>query len=149
MTILHRPRHDVKRRVSSSIPLFVAGRPKPVAFVDPRTKTLYKTVSEKHLLTRPRAIAFDVSVLHDAVEAGAVVIRVTHAETGRVLTTTIDTFRTVGFKVNRGFGLQWALALDAWSVDGAQPERERLAEIAAAKVAAADVQQLGLFGGAV
>lgn len=146
--MIHPSERAVKSRgSSSSIPLYVAGRDKPVAYVDPYTKILYKQVAEKHMLLRPRAIAFDVSVLHAAEKHGAVYIRVTHAETGRVMTCTVETFRELGFAVRRGFGNQWALALDAWSVDGQQPERDRQAEVQAAKAATAEMQQLDMFGG--
>lgn len=41
-------------------PLFVSGRPKPVAYFAPQTRTLQKGCDfSKHLFKQPRAIAFD------------------------------------------------------------------------------------------
>lgn len=79
---------------------------------DTFTKSIRGSV---HFLRRPPAIAFDVSTIDQAAEAGAVRVRVVDSETGTVYQTTIDHIREKGFTFNRGFGEQIALTLEGWT----------------------------------
>lgn len=81
-------------------------------------ETFYKTIlGSKHLLRRPRAIAFDVSTLEDAEEAGARFVDVKDNETGTIYRTHIKMIWLHGFKLNRGFGDQQALPLEYWLIN--------------------------------
>lgn len=88
--------------------------------------------ASKHFLRRPRAIAFDVSTLHDAEQAGARRVEVKDTETGRVYQLPLSTVWAKGWRFNRGFGEQWGVHLDHWFRPG-----EQVAE------------QPSLFGGAL
>ncbi len=110
-------------------PLFVPGRPKAVAFFNPHTRTLQKGIDfTKHLVLKPRAIAFDAAVLSQAERLGAQHVQVKNITTGDIWTITFDDFRRYQFSVNRGFGLQYATELGRWQRND-QPselgERER------------------------
>jgi hypothetical protein len=75
--------------------------------------TLYKTIKPEHFLRRPPAIAFDVSVLDQAIKAGAVKVIVTDS-TGTKYKANIEHIRKAGFYFNRGFGDQVGLLLSGW-----------------------------------
>ena len=79
-------------------------------------------VGSKHLLREPRAIAFDVSSLEDAQNAGAQMVRVRDTETEITYQTAISTIWKRGFQFDRGWGEQIALPLDKWSQPG-QPQQ--------------------------
>lgn len=109
-------RKQAFRNNRSYIPLFVSGRPKPVAWLDGRV--LRKQIQPNHLLNRPRAIAFDAALLAEAEAQGATTLRV---ECGRDrFEASLVTFRAHAFAVNRGFGAQLALELGWWSVNGSE-----------------------------
>lgn len=98
-----------------SIPIFVG--PRVVGHV--RGDVFEKRVSAaKHFLRKPPAIAFDVSTLADAEQAGAVSVAVTDTDSGRVYCATLAYICAYGFRVSRGFGEQRALALHRWQVCG-------------------------------
>jgi len=97
---------------------------KAVGYV--RGDTFYKTVSaSKHFLTTPPGIGFDVDTLDAAERNGARFVQVTDRESGTMYRATLQQIRRKGFRVNRGFGVQLALALKEWSVNGA-PLAEQL-----------------------
>lgn len=126
---------------NQTVPLFVTGRPNPVAYFATQTRTLQKGIDfTKHIVRQPRAIAFDADVLAQAEKLGAQHIQVKDITTNDIWTITFADFRRYQFSVNRGFGLQYAAALDHWSRNGEQSEYNRRAE---AKAAA--VEQLALF----
>lgn len=133
------------------IPLYVAGRPKPVAGVSVRPDgliELHKWIrGSVHLTTSPRGIAFDADLYRYACELGAQVIRVKDIETGSVYTTDVDTFGRYAFTQNRAFGVQKFLRLQHWSVDGAPPAYTPPEVKAQAAQPQAEDLQLGLFGG--
>lgn len=115
---------------NSTQPLFVSGRPRPVAYLDLRSKTLQKGIDfDTQLLRQPRAIAFDADILTQAEKLGASQIRVKDITTNDIWTISFADFRRYQFSVNRGFGLQYAVELGRWQRNG-QPselaERERL-----------------------
>jgi hypothetical protein len=93
-----------------------------------RGDVLQKTITNRGMLRRPDAIAFDVVVLDQAERLGAAQISVTNTDTHQTYQCTIADFRAHGFAVNRGFGEQWALALNRWNTGAddamrvAQPE---------------------------
>lgn len=70
-----------------------------------------------HFLRSPRAIAFDVSTLHDAESAGARFVEITDSETGRKYRAALSTVWAKGWAFNRGFGEQWGVPLGAWNRD--------------------------------
>jgi hypothetical protein len=102
-----------------------------------------KSISgSKHILRRPRAIAFDRVTLRDAAAAGATRVEVLDRETGIVYCATLATFDALSFPVMRG-GDQVGLHLDHWSINGNAP-------VAMAKAAQTNQEraklQLSLFG---
>ncbi len=107
--------------------------------------TFYKKIrASKHMLRSPRAIAFDQSALRDATQAGATLARVIDRETGNAYTATLDRIREKGAPLSRGYGLQWYLTLDYWSVNGAKPVADQRAAQTNKEIAEL---QLGLFAG--
>ena len=107
--------------------------------------TFYKTLrASVHFLKRPLAIAFDISTLFDAQEAGASKVEVTDAETGRVYVANIDDILRDGRRFNRGFGDQIYFLLSRWRSPDA-PEQLSLFD-APPDEAAGDVRE-GLAAG--
>jgi len=68
-----------------------------------------------HFLRKPPAIAFDVSTINQATEAGAVRVKVIDKESGTVYQATLEHIKEKGFTLNRGYGEQIALILEGWS----------------------------------
>jgi hypothetical protein len=124
-----------------STPVFCNGR--PVGQVS--DGVFRKTVrSSRHFLRQPRAICFDRSTLHDAEAAGATLVQVYDADDKDTYAAEIATVWAHCFPVLRGHGDQVGLALDWWSINGAQP----LAERRAAETNRERCElQLGLFAG--
>jgi hypothetical protein len=92
-----------------------------------RGGTFYKTArASVHFLRRPAGIALDLGSLADAEDAGARYVEIFDRETGRHYHAAISTIRARGFELDRGFGRQVALPLDAWARD-AEPAGEQLA----------------------
>ena len=121
--------HPASSATVATQPLFVSGRPKPVAYFAPQTHTLQKGIDfDTQLLRQPRAIAFDSDILAQAEALAASQIRVKDLQGGDVWTISFVDFRRYQFSVNRGFGAQLAVELGRWSRNG-QPselaERER------------------------
>lgn len=106
--------------------------------------TFHKEIQgSRHMLRTPRAIAFDLSTLRDAAHAGATSARVVDTETGTVYTATMKRIREYGGELNRGFGRQWFLTLNHWSIHGETPHFDARS---ASQRAKADNPQLNLFG---
>lgn len=106
-----------------SIPLYVGGK----AVYRVRGRVLTKRVRADHLLTKPPAIAFDISILDQAEAMGATLAEVTH-EDGRVFRASLAMIQQHGFRRQHpGYGAQVGLPLEFWSVDGRPPEREPVA----------------------
>ena len=125
----------------SRIPLYVAGRANPVAFV--RGDLLEKGIRPEHILRKPPgAIAFAETVLQEAARLGVKSIKVTDTATGTVYRCTFADFDRYRVIVNRGFGRQWALERGRWSINGAKSEHQAREEAQAAQGT-----QLALFEG--
>lgn len=122
-------------------PLFVSGRPKPVAYYDPRTKTLQKNIDfSKHLVLTPRAIAFDANVLAQAEKLGTQHIRVVDITTNDIWTISFADFQRYQFSVNRGYGAQFAVELGRWNRNGQPSELAQREQLQANKAS-----QLSMF----
>jgi hypothetical protein len=77
--------------------------------------TFFKTVrGSRHFLRKPRAIAFDLSTLFDAIDAGAAMVEVTDSESGKVYTARIDDILRDGKRFDRGYGKQIFYLLSRW-----------------------------------
>jgi len=127
--------------VRDNTPIYVSGRDKPIGYVSGRT--FFKTITgSKHLLQRPKAIAFDRSTLDDAERAGATQVSVRDVETGSIYIAPIADIRRFGFPVLRGYGNQVALSLDYYAINGQPPAAAQRA--AETNKAIAELQ-LGLF----
>ena len=114
--------HSARAVKDNSTPIFVNGR--VVGRVEDGVfrKRLRASV---HFLKRPPAIAFDVSTLFDAQNAGATRVEVTDVETGRVYVARIDDILRDGRRFNRGFGDQVYYLLTRWRAPDA-PEQMSL-----------------------
>jgi hypothetical protein len=128
------------RRNSNQTPIYIAQRVIGVVAGD----TFHKTITgSKHILRRPRAIAFDRCTLRDAAAAGATCAAILDRETGATYTISFETIDRHSFPVHRGHGDQVAVTLEHWSVNGATPA-------AVAKAAQTNQErkelQLSLFG---
>lgn len=87
---------------------------------DVRGDTFYKTLSaSRHFLRMPPSIGFDMDTLNAAERNGARIVQVTDKDSGKIYRALIYTIRRRGFTVNRGYGLQLALRLKFWSLNGA------------------------------
>ena len=84
--------------------------------------------SSKHMLLKPKGIAWDFSVLERARKDGLKKSRVYDKETGNEYEATIEDFFRYGVRINRGFGEQIVLPLKYWQkkVKG-QPSPSQLA----------------------
>lgn len=125
-----------------STPVYLRGSTKVVGYVS-AGRFLKTIVGSKHMLRKPQAIAFDVSTLDDAQAGGAVSVQVTDSETGKTYRAEINTIRTKGFPVVRGFGRQIALPLASFSIDGQPAQSDQPATNKERQEL-----QMGLFGGA-
>jgi len=92
----------------SAIPIYVGSKVVGSVLND----TFRKTIHEKHVLQRPRALAFDDSTLRAAKAAGARIVEVTNLDTKITYRAPIDRLYDLGFKVERGYGKQIAMLLD-------------------------------------
>jgi len=106
--------------------------------------TFHKSITgSKHILRRPRAIAFDRCTLRGAAAAGATCAAILDRETGATYTITFESIDRHSFPVHRGHGDQVAVTLDRWAKNGAMP-------VAVASVAQSNQErkelQMSLFG---
>lgn len=67
---------------------------------------------ERHILNRPRAIAWDLSTLKDAEAAGAHAVLVIDLDSEDEYRAPMTTVWRKGWPFNRGHGDQWALRLE-------------------------------------
>lgn len=106
--------------------------------------TFYKRArSTVHMLRRPPAWAADLDTLDQAQAAGATRVEIKDLDTGKVYAADLADFYRHGVKVTRGHGVQLALVLGRWSING------RPSTVAGAgQSAASGPVQLGLFEGA-
>lgn len=90
--------------------------------------TFHKTIQgSRHMLRTPRAIAFDASTLRDAAHAGAHAVCVRDSESGIVYTTSLQRLHDHGAPFDRGFGKQWLMTIEHWSINGATPKIDQQA----------------------
>ncbi len=106
--------------------------------------TFKKSITgSKHILRRPRAIAFDRCTLRDAAAAGATCAAILDRETGTEYAISFESIYRYSFPVLRGHGDQGAVTLEHWAINGATPA-------AVAKAAQTNLErkelQLSLFG---
>ena len=111
-TILHDSRAAVNRseRVER-VPIYVRGRVVGTVENGIFRKSIKGSV---HLLRKPRAIAFDISTLHDAARAGATQVEITDVENGKIYLARIDDILRDGRRFNRGHGWQIYYLLSRW-----------------------------------
>ena len=111
----HQRRKDVPQasnRNKSGVPIRVGKY--IVGYV--RGDTFYKTVSgSKHFKRTPAGIANDVSVINDALRAGATWAEITDRETGTVYRASIELINDKGIRFNDGFGNQINLLFQYWT----------------------------------
>jgi hypothetical protein len=72
-------------------------------------------IASRHFLRVPPAIAFDVSAINRAREAGAMTVMVLDKESGKRYYSLITTIQEKGVELDRGCGRQVALAMRYWS----------------------------------
>jgi hypothetical protein len=128
------------QRRNQTIPIYIAQRVIGVV----AGATFHKTISgSKHILRRPRAIAFERCTLRDAAAAGATCAAILDRGTGTTYAITFETIDRHSFPVLRGHGDQVAVTLEHWSMNGATPVATQRA---AATNREREALQLGLFG---
>jgi hypothetical protein len=71
-------------------------------------------VGEKKSLSRPPAWAFEEQILREAERHGVTLVQVLDTDTGCTFTSSISRFWTHGLRIERGYGVQWALPLNQW-----------------------------------
>lgn len=81
---------------------------------NPATRTFVKHCRHEHVLRRPPAIAYDVSVVAELNRLGCQSLRVV-LEDGTVLTAPFTALLDCGFELDRGHGRQLALQLRYWA----------------------------------
>lgn len=101
-------------KTTNQIPIYVGKRVIGRVMGD----TFYKSIAPNHYLTTPPAIAFDVSTLIDADEAGAIWVEVKDRGTKTKYRSRISHIWENGFRFNRGYGEQIGLPLDCWIKSG-------------------------------
>jgi hypothetical protein len=69
----------------------------------------------KHFLRKPPAIAFDISSLQHAEEAGATIVQVTDVDNGEMYRCTMHRIWQKGFEIDRGHGAQQAVTMENWT----------------------------------
>ena len=77
--------------------------------------TFFKSIKKEHFLRKPPAIAFDITSLEQAEQAGAVKVQVTDSDSGIVYRSSITHICKHGKCFNRGHGDQIFLVLEGWT----------------------------------
>ncbi len=72
--------------------------------------------ARRHQLRRPPAWAFEEQILREAERDGVTLVQIRDTDTGCTFTASISRFWTHGVRVERGYGVQWALPLNQWHV---------------------------------
>lgn len=93
------------------IPIKVGG--KRVGYVD--GDVFYKFLQPEHFLKIPPSIAFDITSLLDATQAGAIYVCIIDKARSREWWAPIDLIWKIGEYMNRGYGDQIRLGLQYWS----------------------------------
>jgi hypothetical protein len=73
-----------------------------------------KASAQRHQLRRPPAWAFEEQILREAERNGVTLVQVLDTDTGCTFTSSISRFWTHGLRIERGYGVQWALPLNQW-----------------------------------
>jgi hypothetical protein len=73
-----------------------------------------KASARRHQLRYPPAWAFEENILREAERQGATLVQVVDTDTGTTYTASVSRFWTHGVRIERGFGVQWALPLNQW-----------------------------------
>ena len=74
-------------------------------------------IASKHKLRCPPAWAIDAEAFDREVKPNATDIVIIDKETGTKYHASIETFMRHSFKLNRGFGEQWAMPIQFWQVE--------------------------------
>jgi len=106
-----KPRREKQKSYPNSTPIFVGSQ--VVGYVQGNIfrKSIRGSV---HMLRKPKAIAFDISTLKDAANAGATQVEVKDTETGKIYLARIDDILRDGKRFNRGYGWQVYYLLSRW-----------------------------------
>jgi hypothetical protein len=73
-----------------------------------------KASAQRHQLRKPPAWAFEENILREAERQGVTLVQVVDTDTGTTYTASVSRFWTHGVRIERGFGVQWALPLNQW-----------------------------------
>jgi len=114
---------------------------RPVAWFN--GNTLYKTIDgEKHLLRKPKAIAWAACIVDDAVGRGCTQLEVLDRRTRVTYRSSAERFQTFAGRLNRGYEEQRFLTLDRW--DKEMPNGSRVVAVLPRQPVPSP--QLSLFG---
>jgi len=104
---------------------------------------LYKTIDGKrHMLRKPRAIAWAACIVDDAVERGCTQLEVFDRDTSVTYRCSVERFQTFAGRLNRGYEEQRFLVLSRW--DQQMPDGSRVVAVLPRQPVLSP--QLSLFG---
>lgn len=116
------------RNPQTRIPIYIPNTAHPVGHVS--GDNFHKRIQgSRHLLRKPPAIAFDISTLQDAEQAGAGFVIVTDTDTDKRYRASIKSIFVHGTRFNRGWGDQIYLPLDWWKRPDAPVQPTLFAEV--------------------
>jgi hypothetical protein len=130
-----------------NIPIFCESNSKPVGRFDTNSKVHTRRLyGSRHMLRKPRAVAFDAEIVAQLQRLGCQFLEVFDRETGITYRAGFPEFLAKKISINRGFGQQEALPLRYWDSSGGE---WKASEPTAAKEREApkpEIVQLHLFG---
>ncbi len=80
--------------------------------------------AQRHQLRHPPAWAFEENILREAEQQGVTLVQVQDTDSGCTYTANLSRFWTHGVRLDRGYGVQWALPLNQWYKE--DPKQGRL-----------------------
>ncbi len=104
-----------KKAIQNGEPVFIDDGNRRVCAGYINNGVFIKPVKEKHILRKPEAIALQANLLELLVSKGVHSVIARLVDRDKRLRASVDDFLKLGFKLNRGFGLQVALPLSKWT----------------------------------
>lgn len=103
------------------------GRGQVCAQIVPDCKLTKNVKQSKHMLRAPRGWAFDIPILEQASEQGAINVEVIDTDSETTFTASIGEFWKHGILIDRGHGPQRVLPIKFWKQSGSHiPEQLEL-----------------------
>lgn len=94
-----------------------------VCYLNDQKQLVKSALESKHMLQKPPAWAWDVDIIENGIDRGAVELVIYAEDTKNTYRSTVKNFMEhKGPEINRGHGRQWFLPLDRWRVNNRAPE---------------------------